>query len=161
MLGPARGHEPADLRGLAQAIAEALGGKRVESREHEALGRRRGAHEVQVEAGPPVAFECAGEAQQQRRLAGAGRAREEEWGTALGAGAKLSFEVRARDLGRAHRSRSGIFTPRSRATSCARSYPASTWRITPVPGSVVSTRSSFCAASGVPSATTTIPAWIE
>jgi hypothetical protein len=33
--------------------------------------------------------------------------------------------------------------------------------VTPVPGSVVSTRSSRRAASGVPSATTTMPAWIE
>ena len=30
-----------------------------------------------------------------------------------------------------------------------------------MPGSLVSTRSSFCAASGVPSATVTWPAWIE
>ena len=30
-----------------------------------------------------------------------------------------------------------------------------------MPGSFVSTRSSFCAASGVPSATETCPAWIE
>ena len=33
--------------------------------------------------------------------------------------------------------------------------------MTPVPGSAVSTRSSFCAASCVPSATHTMPAWIE
>ena len=33
--------------------------------------------------------------------------------------------------------------------------------MTPVPGSAVSTRSSFSAASSVPSATHTIPAWIE
>src|ERR671927_370782 len=33
--------------------------------------------------------------------------------------------------------------------------------MTPVAGSLVSTRSSFCAASGVPSATVTWPAWIE
>ena len=33
--------------------------------------------------------------------------------------------------------------------------------MTPVPGSVVSTRSSRSAASSVPSATTTMPAWIE
>ena len=52
-------------------------------------------------------------------------------------------------------------TPRSAATSTARSYPASAWRITPVPGSQVSTRSSFCAARSVPSATHTIPAWME
>ena len=30
-----------------------------------------------------------------------------------------------------------------------------------MPGSLVSTRASFCAASGVPSATETWPAWIE
>ena len=33
--------------------------------------------------------------------------------------------------------------------------------MTPVPGSAVSTRCSRAAASGVPSATTTIPAWME
>ncbi|CAB4560313.1 unannotated protein [freshwater metagenome] len=49
----------------------------------------------------------------------------------------------------------GMRRPRVSATSTARSYPASTWRITPVPGSFVSTRASFSAASGVPSATVT------
>jgi len=34
----------------------------------------------------------------------------------------------------------GILTPRSFATWMARSYPASTCRATPIPGSVVSTR---------------------
>src|SRR5207342_2450657 len=57
------------------------------------------------------------------------------------------------------RSRIGSRTPRSFATSIARSYPASACRITPVPGSVVSTRSSLSAARSVPSATQTIPAW--
>jgi hypothetical protein len=33
--------------------------------------------------------------------------------------------------------------------------------MTPIPGSLVSTRSSFCAASSVPSATQTWPAWID
>jgi hypothetical protein len=61
-----------------------------------------------------------------------------------------------------HRSSSiGIRTPRSCATSTARSYPASAWRITPMPGSVVRTLSKRPAASSEPSATTTIPAWIE
>src|SRR5216684_6590109 len=55
----------------------------------------------------------------------------------------------------------GMWTPRSWATSRARGYPASACRMTPVPGSFVSTRSSLRAASAVPSATTTIPAWIE
>ena len=55
----------------------------------------------------------------------------------------------------------GIRTPRSAATSSARSYPASTWRMTPIPGSLVSTRSIFWAARSVPSATQTWPAWIE
>lgn len=51
----------------------------------------------------------------------------------------------------------GIRTPRSTATSSARSYPASTCRITPIPGSFLSTRASFWAASTVPSATETCP----
>src|SRR5260370_33252196 len=55
----------------------------------------------------------------------------------------------------------GIRTPRSLATSIARSYPASACRMTPGPGSLVSTRSSLRAASAVPSATTTIPAAVE
>src|ERR1700694_5334906 len=55
----------------------------------------------------------------------------------------------------------GMWTPRSRATSMARSEPASAWRIPPVPGSLVRTRSSLRAASSDPSATTTIPAWID
>ena len=33
--------------------------------------------------------------------------------------------------------------------------------MTPIPGSLVSTRSSFCAASSVPSATETWPAWMD
>src|ERR1035438_7731917 len=57
--------------------------------------------------------------------------------------------------------RIGTRTPRSTATASASSYPASTCLITPVAGSLVSTRSSFCAASGVPSATHTCPAWID
>src|SRR5260370_8357666 len=55
----------------------------------------------------------------------------------------------------------GMWPPRSLATSIARSYPASACRMTPVPGSLVSTRSSLRAASAVPSAPTTIPACIE
>src|SRR5207244_7938314 len=55
----------------------------------------------------------------------------------------------------------GTSRPCSRAAATASSYPASTWRSTPVPGSVVSTRSRRSAASSVPSATTTMPAWIE
>src|SRR3982751_1314437 len=39
------------------------------------------------------------------------------------------------------------------AVSIARSYPASAWRATPMPGSFVSTRSSRTRISGVPSAT--------
>jgi len=55
----------------------------------------------------------------------------------------------------------GRSTPRSRAVSMASSYPASACRMTPVPGSAVSTRSSRRSAMAVPSATATIPAWIE
>ncbi len=33
--------------------------------------------------------------------------------------------------------------------------------MTPIPGSLLSTRASFSAASGVPSATETCPAWME
>src|SRR5579864_3344458 len=51
--------------------------------------------------------------------------------------------------------------PDSAAKATAVSYPASACRITPMPGSVVSTRSSRCAMPAVPSATTTMPAWIE
>src|SRR5216683_6003064 len=63
--------------------------------------------------------------------------------------------------GEAHAPRMGTRTPRSTATASASSYPASTCLITPVAGSLVSTRSSFCAASSVPSATQTWPAWID
>ena len=52
----------------------------------------------------------------------------------------------------------GTSTPRSSAQRIASSYPASTWRITPMPGSLVSTRCKRRAASAVPSATTTMPA---
>lgn len=41
------------------------------------------------------------------------------------------------------------------------SYPASTCRMTPIPGSFVRTRRIFSPASRVPSATVTCPAWIE
>ena len=40
-------------------------------------------------------------------------------------------------------------------------FPASTWRMIPIPGSLVSTRSILLAARSVPSATQTWPAWIE
>jgi hypothetical protein len=36
-----------------------------------------------------------------------------------------------------------IRTPRAAATSSAESYPASTWRMPPIPGSLVSTRARF------------------
>jgi RecA/RadA recombinase len=52
----------------------------------------------------------------------------------------------------------GMRIPCSCANSMASGYPASTCRITPIPGSVVSTRSSRRSAASVPSATTTIPA---
>ena len=55
----------------------------------------------------------------------------------------------------------GIITPLVFAHSIAWSYPASTWRITPVPGSLFRTRSRRLAASSVPSATITTPACIE
>ncbi len=61
-------------------------------------------------------------------------------------------------VGRSHApspSRIGMRTPRSAATSSARSYPASTCRMTPMPGSLVSTRRIFSPASFVPSATET------
>ncbi len=61
-------------------------------------------------------------------------------------------------------SRRGIMgrsTPPSRAAAIASGYPASAWRMTPVPGSAVSTRSRRRVAASVPSATTTMPAWIE
>ena len=55
----------------------------------------------------------------------------------------------------------GILTPRSLAAAMASGYPASAWRMMPVPGSVVSTRRRRASVSTVPSATTTMPAWIE
>src|SRR5208282_6822606 len=55
----------------------------------------------------------------------------------------------------------GIRTPVFAANSLASSYPASTWRITPIPGSVVSTRSMREAIMSVPSATVTCPACSE
>src|SRR5690606_16556419 len=58
-------------------------------------------------------------------------------------------------------SRMGMRTPRLSATDSAMSYPASTCRITPMPGSLGSTRRIFSPASAVPSATVTCPAWRE
>ena len=55
----------------------------------------------------------------------------------------------------------GIRTPIRRAVSMPISYPASACRTTPMPGSLVSTRSRRQAPSAVPSATTTTPAWID
>ena len=57
--------------------------------------------------------------------------------------------------------RKGSSTPRSFAVAIASGYPASACRITPVPGSAVRTRRSRRSAPSVPSATTTMPAWIE
>src|SRR5664280_536297 len=61
--------------------------------------------------------------------------------------------------GRGHESTIGRSMPLSRALSIAAGYPASAWRMTPVPGSVVSTRRSRSSIMSVPSATTTMPAW--
>src|SRR5690606_23914003 len=58
-------------------------------------------------------------------------------------------------------SRIGTRRPPRAAAATASSYPASTCRRTPVAGSFASTRASFCAASSVPSATDTCPAWID
>jgi hypothetical protein len=44
------------------------------------------------------------------------------------------------------------------AVSFAISYPASAWRITPMPGSLRNTRFNLCSASSLPSATITMPA---
>src|SRR5579863_8691423 len=55
----------------------------------------------------------------------------------------------------------GIFTPAFFANSFASSYPASTCRATPIPGSLVNTRSIRDAISFVPSATVTCPACCE
>ena len=55
----------------------------------------------------------------------------------------------------------GMRTPVFFANSLASSYPASTCRITPMPGSVVSTRSMRLAIMSVPSATVTCPACSE
>src|SRR5699024_8268167 len=49
----------------------------------------------------------------------------------------------------------GTCTPRSVATCCALSYPASTCRKIPIAGSLVSSASSLAAANSVPSATPT------
>ncbi len=54
--------------------------------------------------------------------------------------------------------RIGIATPWVSAQARASSYPASTWRTTPIPGSLTRTLSRRRAAASVPSATTTIPA---
>src|SRR5690606_19424802 len=56
-----------------------------------------------------------------------------------------------------HASRPGTRSPPRPAAATASSYPASTCRRTPSAGSLDSTRSSFCPASGVPSATETCP----
>ena len=54
----------------------------------------------------------------------------------------------------------GIRTPRVAAMSAGVFVAGvARWRITPMPGSLVNTRASFCAASSVPSATVTWPAW--
>ncbi len=55
----------------------------------------------------------------------------------------------------------GTFTFFFFAKSCAAEYPASAWRMIPMPGSVVSTRSMRLAMASVPSATVTCPACSE
>ena len=54
----------------------------------------------------------------------------------------------------------GILIPCFFAIDCAFSYPASACLTIPIPGSVVRTCTSLASLSSVPSATTTIPAWI-
>src|SRR5205814_192145 len=100
---------------------------------------------------------------------GAGRLDGREDATARGVQLLVARAGRAQvELGHAIATeacvRVAVDEPRHRAkaaTVMASGYPASTWRRTPVPGSVVSTRSSRSAISSVPSATTTIPAWSE
>jgi len=58
-------------------------------------------------------------------------------------------------------SRLGVLMPAFFANATASSYPASAWRTTPRPGSVVSTRSIRAAAPFVPSHTTRAPACVE
>ncbi len=53
--------------------------------------------------------------------------------------------------------RLGMSSPRSLATFCASSYPASACRMTPIAGSLVRQRDSRQAASSLPSATATSP----
>src|SRR5512146_1107580 len=55
----------------------------------------------------------------------------------------------------------GSRSPSRRAVAMASGYPASAWRTTPMPGSLVSTRSSRRRAAAVPSATVTWPACRE
>ena len=55
----------------------------------------------------------------------------------------------------------GRSIPRSLATRIASAYPASAWRMTPLPGSAVRIRSSRRSAESLPSATITMPAWME
>ena len=68
-----------------------------------------------------------------------------------------------RVLGRRHYGRSimGRFRPCSRAQSIAIWYPASAWRMTPVPGSFQSTRAMRLLAAAVPSQTITTPECCE
>src|SRR6476620_4225445 len=76
---------------------------------------------------------------------------------------KVANEQARRSGRRAHSPRTGGIgssRPCSAAASTAPSYPASACRRTPIAGSVVSTRSRRSAIPSVPSATTTMPAWI-
>lgn len=69
-----------------------------------------------------------------------------------------SFHGWSETTPRLYFSRSAISSLNFLAKSFATSYPASAWRIMPIPGSLRNTRLSLAAASGVPSATITIPA---
>src|SRR5271166_1887160 len=73
----------------------------------------------------------------------------------------LQTSATLRQDGAAHNVIIGTLTPVLLANSFASSYPASAWRMMPMPGSVVSTRSMRLAISSVPSATVTCPACSE
>src|SRR5580765_6749370 len=136
------------LRGLEEGGAIDRGSPAAERRDH-------GGH---LEEGSGTSIEVAPAMPQLRRSRGDGGVRDDFRG-----GGRWEGGGEGKDEGRGadHRVFIGRSRPRSRAVSTAFSYPASACRITPAPGSLVSTRRSRASASGVPSATTTIPAWIE
>src|SRR5207244_2747880 len=132
-------------------------GRRARHRSEKPFGGGRGALDVDV-LGRAASDSIANQLDD-GRFAGAGAADEHGNPRRDGVEGREHAAGQSRTRGQHGRpSRIGKRRPARSAVAIASGYPASACRATPIPGSHVTTRSSFSSASDEPSATITIPA---